>query len=72
MARPKTRHSGSAYGEVTHGRLSATARLDREEALLLMRHIAEALVYGDEVEIVSRWGRRTPPKNLYVVDVRSV
>jgi len=72
MPRQKKGYSGAARGEVAHDKHSASVQLDSEEALILIRHIAEALTYSDEVIIEPHWGRRGGKKRLHRVDVRSV
>ncbi|MFW6105330.1 MAG: hypothetical protein ACOC7P_01970 [Chloroflexota bacterium] len=71
MPRKKS-HSGIVRGEVVHEKYSARAQLDSEEALNLIRHVAEALTYSDGVVIEPHWGRRGGENNLHRIDVRSV
>lgn len=67
----KKSHSGVVRGEVTREKYSASVQLDSKEALSLIRHVAEALIYSDEVVIEPHWGRRGGPSNLYKIDVWS-
>jgi hypothetical protein len=57
MARKKS-HSGMVRGEVTREKYSVGVQLDSAQALNLIRHVAEALVYSGEVVIEPHWGRR--------------
>jgi hypothetical protein len=69
---PKKRsHRGIVRGKVTPKRTSATAQLDHEESLKLIRNIAAALNYSNKVSVEAHWGRRGQ-KNLHRIDVRSV
>ena len=70
MPRKKS-HSGIVRGEVIHEKHSASVQLASEEALNLIRHVAEALPYSDEVVIEPHWGRRGGQSNLHRIDVRS-
>jgi len=70
MMRKKS-HSGIVRGEVTHEKYNASVQLDSEEALKLIRHVAEALTYSDEVVIEPHWGRRGGQSSLHRIDVRS-
>jgi hypothetical protein len=67
----KRSHSGIVRGEVAHKKYSARAQLDREEALKLIRHVAEALNYSNKLVVEPHWGRRGGQKNLHRIDVRS-
>lgn len=70
MARKKS-HSGVIRGDVTHGKYSASVRLDSKEALNLIRHVAEALAYSNIVMVEPHWGKRGGQSNLYRIDIRS-
>lgn len=70
MPRKKS-HRGTVRGKVTLKRNSANAQLDHEEALKLIRHVAEALTYSGKVAVEPHWGRRGGEKNLHRIDVRS-
>jgi hypothetical protein len=69
MARKKS-HSGVVRGEVTREKYSANVQLDSVQALNLVRHVAEALIYSEEVVIEPHWGRRGQD-DLYRIDVWS-
>lgn len=68
----KKNHSGVVRGEVTHDKYSVSVRLDSEEALNLIRHIAEALTYSDTALVEPHWGRRGGERNLHRIDIRSI
>jgi len=70
MTRKKS-HTGIVRGKCAHKKYSARVQLNSEEALNLIRHVAVALTYSDEVEIEPHWGRRGGKKNLHRIDVRS-
>lgn len=67
----KKSHSGIVRGEVTQGKYSASAQLEKDEALGLIRHVADALTYSDTVVIEPHWGRRGGKSNLHRIDIRS-
>ena len=69
MSRKKS-HSGVVRGEVTREKYSASVQLDSVQALNLVRHVAEALIYSDKVVIEPHWGRRGQD-GLYRIDVWS-
>lgn len=64
-------HSGVVRGEVTHEENGAIVQLGSEEALNLIRHVAEALACSDERVIEPHWGCRGGQTNLHRIDVRS-
>jgi hypothetical protein len=72
MPRKTKSHSGAVRGEVSHDKYCVRAQLNSEDALNLIRHVAEALTYSREVVIEPHWGRRGGRNSLHKVYIRSV
>lgn len=66
----KRSHSGAVRGDVSPGKVWATVRLDSEQALYLIRHVAETIVYGKNIYIEPHWGRKNID-GLYRIDIWS-
>ena len=59
MARTKTSYSGVARGVAENHKNHTELLLDQQQAIELIRHIAEALRYGRGAVVNVHYGRRT-------------